>query len=36
LCSAFGYLIGGKALSMGPGDRPQDPWAWVTTLSYIF
>lgn len=36
LSSAFGYLIGGKALSMGPGDRPQDPWAWVTTLSYIF
>ena len=46
LSSAFGYLIGGKALSMGngvgqagpvPGGfRPQDPWAWVTTLSFVF
>lgn len=36
LSTAFGYLIGGKALSMANGDRPQDPWAWVTTLSYVF
>ncbi|MCJ7546770.1 MAG: hypothetical protein MUP30_08100, partial [Deltaproteobacteria bacterium] len=44
LSSAFGYLIGGKALSMGAGGqaapiggyRPQDPWAWVTSLSYVF
>jgi len=36
LSSAFGYLIGGKALSMAGGYRPQDPWAWVTTLSYVF
>jgi hypothetical protein len=46
LSSAFGYLIGGKALSMGngvglagpvPGGfRPQDPWAWINTLSFVF
>ena len=46
LSTAFGYLIGGKAvLSMGgfsltgapvPGGRAQDPWAWVTSLSYVF
>jgi len=37
LCSAFGYLIGGKALAgHAGGNRVQDPWAWVTTLSYIF
>jgi hypothetical protein len=46
LSSAFGYLIGGKALSVGNGVgsagpvaggfRPQDPWAWVTSLSYVF
>jgi hypothetical protein len=40
LSSAFGYLIGGKALSMGTGrtggDRPQDPWEWITTLSFVF
>ena len=47
LSTAFGYLIGGKALSVGngfspqgapvPGGfRPQDPWAWVTSLSYVF
>jgi hypothetical protein len=36
LSSAFGYLIGGKALSMAGGWRPQDPWAWVTTLSFVF
>jgi hypothetical protein len=34
--SAFGYLIGGKALSMADGWRPQDPWAWVNTLSFVF
>ena len=37
LSSVFGYLIGGKALvSMADGDRAQDPWMWVTTLSYAF
>lgn len=36
LSSAFGYLIGGKALSMGGGWRPQDPWVWATSLSYVF
>ena len=37
MSSVFGYLIGGKALlSMTDGDRAQDPWAWVTTLSYAF
>ena len=37
LSSVFGYLIGGKALlSMDDGDRAQDPWMWVTTLSYAF
>lgn len=34
--SAFGYLIGGKALSMAGGDRPQDPWAWINTISFVF
>jgi hypothetical protein len=45
--TAFGYLIAGKALSMGngynpqggqvPGGfRPQDPWAWVNSLSFVF
>jgi opacity protein-like surface antigen len=44
--SAFGYLIAGKALSMGDGVgqagpvpggfRPQDPWAWINTLSFVF
>ena len=32
----IGLLIGGKALSMGGGARPQDPWGWVTSLSYVF
>jgi len=47
LSSAFGYLIGGKALSMGPGGgqgpvvipggyRPQDPWVWANSISYVF
>jgi hypothetical protein len=36
LSTAFGYLIGGKALSMAGGARPQDPWAWITTLSFVF
>jgi hypothetical protein len=36
LSSAFGYLIGGKALSMADGWRPQDPWAWINTLSFVF
>jgi len=46
LSSAVGYLIAGKALSMGPGGgqaaplaggyKPQDPWAWITTLSFVF
>jgi hypothetical protein len=36
LSTAFGYLIGGKALSMGGGARPQDPWGWLTSLSYVF
>jgi hypothetical protein len=34
--SAFGYLIGGKALSMAGGWRPQDPWEWINTLSFVF
>jgi hypothetical protein len=37
LDSAFGYLIGGKALlSQAGGERAQDPWAWATVLSYVF
>ena len=37
LNSAFGYLIGGKALvGMVNGDRAQDPWMWATTLTYTF
>jgi hypothetical protein len=36
LSTAFGYLIGGKALSMAGGWRPQDPWGWVTSLSFVF
>jgi hypothetical protein len=36
LSSAFGYLIGGKALSMAGGWRPQDPWAWINTLCFLF
>ncbi len=36
LSSAFGYLIGGKALSMAGGWRPQDPWEWINTLSFVF
>ncbi|MCJ7546184.1 MAG: hypothetical protein MUP30_05090 [Deltaproteobacteria bacterium] len=35
--NAFGYLIGGKALaSQGIGYRAQDPWNFVTSLSYVF
>jgi hypothetical protein len=37
LDSAFGYLIGGKALlSQAGGNRAQDPWAWQTVLTYVF
>jgi opacity protein-like surface antigen len=36
LSSAFGYLIAGDALTMLGGAKPQDPWAWVTTLSFVF
>jgi opacity protein-like surface antigen len=37
LDSAFGYLIGGKALaSQFLGDRAQDPWTWITSLTYMF
>jgi hypothetical protein len=37
LDSAFGYLIGGKALlGQTGGLRAQDPWAWATVLSYVF
>jgi hypothetical protein len=35
--NAFGYLIGGKALlSQGPGFRAQDPWIFVSALTYVF
>lgn len=37
LDTAFGYLIGGKALvSQENGWRAQDPWALMTVLSYTF
>jgi hypothetical protein len=37
LDTAFGYLIGGKALlSEAGGYRAQDPWAWMTVLTYQF
>jgi len=35
--NAFGYLIGGKALlSQGTGFRAQDPWAFISCLTYVF
>jgi hypothetical protein len=35
--NAFGYLIGGKALlGQGTGYRAQDPWAFVSCLTYLF
>jgi hypothetical protein len=37
LDTAFGYLIAGKALAgQFNGFRAQDPWAWATSLSYVF
>ena len=37
LDTAFGYLIGGKAMAgQGTGFRAQDPWAWATALTYVF
>lgn len=37
LDTAFGYLIAGKALAgQYGGYRAQDPWAWMTVLSYMF
>jgi hypothetical protein len=35
--NAFGYLIGGKALaSQLGGFRAQDPWAFISCLTYVF
>jgi hypothetical protein len=35
--NAFGYLIGGKALVSQPlGFRGQDPWIFVSALTYVF
>ena len=35
--NAFGYLIGGKAFaSQLGGYRTQDPWAFVSCLTYVF
>jgi len=35
--NAFGYIIGGKALaSQFGGFRAQDPWAFVSCLTYVF
>jgi hypothetical protein len=35
--NAFGYLIGGKALLSQPGGfRAQDPWAFISCLTYVF
>jgi len=35
--NAFGYLIGGKALLSQPGgNRAQDPWAFISCLTYVF
>jgi hypothetical protein len=35
--NAFGYLIGGKALaSQATGFRAQDPWAFISCLTYVF
>jgi hypothetical protein len=35
--NAFGYLIGGKALlSQSTGFRAQDPWAFISCLTYVF
>jgi hypothetical protein len=35
--NAFGYLIGGKALaSQFGGYRAQDPWAFISCLTYVF
>jgi hypothetical protein len=37
LDTAFGYLIGGKALAgQYLGDRAQDPWLLATVLTYVF
>lgn len=35
--NAFGYLIGGKALAgQAGGYRTQDPWAFISCLTYVF
>jgi hypothetical protein len=35
--NAFGYLIGGKAMASQQGGwRAQDPWAFVSCLTYVF
>jgi opacity protein-like surface antigen len=37
LDSAFGYLIAGKAVAgQFGGSRAQDPWLWLTSLTYVF
>jgi hypothetical protein len=35
--NAFGYLIGGKAFAgQAGGYRTQDPWAFISCLTYVF
>ena len=36
LHTAFGYLFGGKALSLAGGVEPEDPWGWQSRLMYFF
>jgi hypothetical protein len=36
LNTAFGYLMAGKALSIGTGVEPDDPWIIASRLMYVF